>query len=171
MPGKRARPVRREAARKRTSTPGTSPRGRPYPGREGDLPPRQGPGPLVDLLAPLERDRPGRLRLPGRRRCPRTCRPARPERPRRGRPRPPQQPRTSPPATGLDPSATPTRPRTPAVVVHLAPPPSTPRPPLPPPLARVRRHHTMIRKLSSSYLQLPCLRRPVERMLHGSGRI
>lgn len=34
MPGKRARPVRREAARKRTSTPGTSSRGRPYPGRE-----------------------------------------------------------------------------------------------------------------------------------------
>ncbi|MEV6029444.1 hypothetical protein AB0L95_41965, partial [Streptomyces sp. NPDC052036] len=58
-------------------------------------------------------------------------------------------------ALGLDPSATPTRPRPPAVVVYLAPPPSTPRPPVPPPLARVRRHHTMIRKLNSSYLQLP----------------
>ncbi|MGX1914807.1 IS701 family transposase [Streptomyces phaeochromogenes] len=57
--------------------------------------------------------------------------------------------------TRLGPSATPTRPRPPAVVVHLAPPPSTPRPPLPPPLALVRRHHTMIRKLSSGYPQLP----------------
>lgn len=53
--------------------------------------------------------------------------------------------------------AAPTRPRPPSVVVHLAPPPSTPRPPLPPPLARVRRHHTVIRKLSSGYLQLPYL--------------
>ncbi|MFJ5902014.1 hypothetical protein ACIQFZ_43525, partial [Streptomyces sp. NPDC093064] len=32
--------------------------------------------------------------------------------------------------------------------------PSTPRPPLPPPLARIRRHHTMI---SNDYLQLPYL--------------
>ncbi|MFJ9478689.1 hypothetical protein ACIRRI_27325, partial [Streptomyces mirabilis] len=31
----------------------------------------------------------------------------------------------------------------------------TPRPPLPPELAHIRRHHTMIRKPSSSYLQLP----------------
>ncbi|MDQ0988849.1 hypothetical protein [Streptomyces sp. V3I7] len=67
----------------------------------------------------------------------------------------PQQPRTPPPAMGLEPSAAPTRPRAPAVVVHLAPTPPTPRPPLPPPLARVRRHHTMIRQHTGSYLQLP----------------
>jgi hypothetical protein len=39
--------------------------GRRLPRREGDLPPRQRPGHLLELLAPLERDRPGRLRLPG----------------------------------------------------------------------------------------------------------
>ncbi|MCY0963530.1 hypothetical protein, partial [Streptomyces sp. H27-H5] len=41
------------------------------------------------------------------------------------------------------------------VVVHLAPPPSTPRPPLPPPLAHLRRHHTMTSQHTSGYLQLP----------------
>jgi DDE superfamily endonuclease len=46
-----------------------------FPGREGDLPPRQRPGHLLELLAPLERDHPGRLRIPGRHRRPRMCRP------------------------------------------------------------------------------------------------
>ncbi|MFJ6053700.1 hypothetical protein [Streptomyces sp. NPDC092307] len=70
-------------------------------------------------------------------------------------PRPPQQPRAPPPATGPDPATAPTRPRTPPVVVHLAPPPPAPSPPLPPAMAHLRRHHTMIRNHATGYLQLP----------------
>jgi hypothetical protein len=45
MPGKRARPVRREAARKRTCPAGTSPRGRPIPDRQKRSRTRSLPGP------------------------------------------------------------------------------------------------------------------------------
>jgi hypothetical protein len=65
MPGKRACPVRREAARKRTCTSGTSPRGPPYPECQGPDRPGPGTGHRLDLLAPVEPDQHDRLRAAG----------------------------------------------------------------------------------------------------------
>ena len=106
MPGKRARPVRREAARKRTCTTGTSLRGPPNRVRQGLLRPGPVPGQALHRDRPAHRPRLRRPRglrrhrraatRPHRQPSPRTNTP-RPTPARRSRPDPAHHPRDQAP--------------------------------------------------------------------------
>src|SRR5205814_5528484 len=99
-------------------------------------------GHLLDVLAPLDRDLPARLHLPGRRR--------RPAAPARGRPRPGRRanPHHRPRAAAAaarhpHPTAAP-RSAPPAALVNMATPPPASCPASPPKMERLRRDSTMI---------------------------